>query len=50
MVELHINTDRLFTGPVDYISVVMRKEKTLVSYKSAFIKILFGETLSNNAA
>jgi DNA-binding transcriptional LysR family regulator len=40
--------DHLFKP--DYISVVMRKEKTLASYKSAFIKILFGETLSNNAA
>ena len=40
--------DHLFKP--DYISVVMRKDKTLVSYKNAFIKILFGETLSNNAA
>lgn len=28
----------------DYIAVVMRKDKTLPSYKSAFIKILFGQS------
>jgi len=28
----------------------MRKDKTLVSYKSDFIKILFGEEITNNAA
>ena len=28
----------------DYIAVVMRKDKTLISYKNAFIKILFEET------
>jgi len=33
--------DHLFKS--DYIAVVMRKDKTLASYKSAFIKILFGE-------
>jgi len=27
----------------DYIVVVMRKDKTLISYKDAFVKILFGE-------
>ena len=31
--------DQLFKA--DYISVVMRKDKTLVSYKSAFINTLF---------
>lgn len=29
----------------DYIAVVMRKDKTLASYKSAFINILFGESV-----
>lgn len=28
----------------DYIVVVMRKDKTLISYKNAFVKILFEET------
>jgi DNA-binding transcriptional LysR family regulator len=32
----------------DYISVVMRKDKALISYKDAFVKILFGEALSND--
>ncbi|UCD33573.1 MAG: LysR family transcriptional regulator substrate-binding protein, partial [Desulfobacterales bacterium] len=36
--------DHLFNP--DYIVVVMRKDKTLTSYKSAFIKILFEETPS----
>jgi DNA-binding transcriptional LysR family regulator len=35
--------DQLFKP--DYISVVMRKDKTLVSYKSAFINALFGESV-----
>jgi len=43
-----LSMDHLFKP--DYIVVVMRKDKTLVSYKKAFIKILFGETLANNAA
>jgi len=34
--------DHLFKP--DYIVVVMRKNKTLISYKNAFIKILFKET------
>ena len=34
--------DHLFNP--DYIVVVMRKDKTLTSYKSAFIKILFEKT------
>jgi len=34
--------DHLFKS--DYIVVVMRKDKTLISYKNAFIKILFEET------
>lgn len=38
--------DHLFKP--DYIVVVMRKDKTLISYKNAFIKILFEEALSNN--
>jgi DNA-binding transcriptional LysR family regulator len=42
-----LSMDHLFKP--DYIAVVMRKDKTLISYKSAFIKILFGETLTNNA-
>jgi DNA-binding transcriptional LysR family regulator len=29
----------------DYIALVMRKDKTLVSYKSAFINLLFGESV-----
>ena len=40
--------DHLFKP--DYIVVVMRKDKTLISYKSDFIKILFGEEITNNAA
>ena len=35
--------DQLFKP--DYIVVVMRKDKTLISYKDAFVKILFGEAL-----
>jgi DNA-binding transcriptional LysR family regulator len=35
--------DHLFKP--DYIAVVMRKDKILVSYKDAFVKILFGEAL-----
>jgi DNA-binding transcriptional LysR family regulator len=35
-----LSMDHLFKP--DYIAVVMRKDKTLVSYKKAFIKILFG--------
>jgi DNA-binding transcriptional LysR family regulator len=38
-----LSLDHLFKP--DYIAVVMRKDKTLVSYKKAFIKILFGETV-----
>jgi len=38
-----LSMDHLFKP--DYIVVVMRKNKTLISYKDAFIKILFGETL-----
>jgi DNA-binding transcriptional LysR family regulator len=37
--------DHLFKP--DYIVVVMRKNKTLISYKNAFVKILFGEAFSN---
>ena len=37
--------DHLFKP--DYIVVVMRKDKTLISYKNAFVKILFGEAFSN---
>ena len=43
-----LSMDHLFKP--DYIAVVMRKDKTLTSYKSAFIKILFGETPANNDA
>jgi DNA-binding transcriptional LysR family regulator len=43
-----LSLDHLFKP--DYIAVVMRKDKTLVSYKKAFIKILFGETPANNEA
>jgi DNA-binding transcriptional LysR family regulator len=43
-----LSMDHLFKP--DYIAVVMRKDKTLVSYKKAFIKILFGETPANNEA
>jgi len=35
--------DQLFKP--DYIVVVMRRDKTLISYKDAFVKILFGEAL-----
>lgn len=38
--------DHLFKS--DYIVVVMRKDKTLISYKNAFIKILLEEALFNN--
>ena len=31
------------------ISAVMRKEKNLISYKSDFIKILFGEEITGRA-
>ena len=37
-----LSMDHLFKP--DYIAVVMRKDKTMISYKSAFIKILFEET------
>ena len=43
-----LSMDHLFKP--DYIAVVMRKDKTLISYKKAFIKILFGEAPANNAA
>jgi DNA-binding transcriptional LysR family regulator len=43
-----LSMDHLFKP--DYIAVVMRKDKTLMSYKKAFIKILFGETPANTAA
>ena len=36
--------DHLFKP--DYIVVVMRKDKTMISYKDAFVKILFGEAFS----
>jgi len=36
-----LSMDHLFKP--DYIAVVMRKDKTLISYKDAFVKILFGE-------
>jgi DNA-binding transcriptional LysR family regulator len=42
-----LSMDHLFKP--DYIAVVMRKDKTLTSYKRAFIKILFGETPANTA-
>jgi len=42
-----LSMDHLFKP--DYIAVVMRKDKILVSYKKAFVKILFEETLENNA-
>ena len=35
--------DQLFKP--DYIAAVMRKDKTLASYKSSFINILFGESV-----
>ena len=38
--------DHLFKP--DYIVVVIRKDKTMISYKNAFIKILFEEAFSNN--
>jgi DNA-binding transcriptional LysR family regulator len=38
-----LSMDHLFKP--DYIVVVMRKNKTLISYKDAFIKILFGKAL-----
>jgi len=37
-----LSMDHLFKP--DFIAVVMRKDKTMISYKSAFIKILFEET------
>ncbi len=40
--------DHLFKP--DYIVVVMRKDKTLISYKNAFIEILFEEALFNDFA
>jgi DNA-binding transcriptional LysR family regulator len=38
-----LSMDHLFKP--DYIVVVMRKNKTMISYKDAFIKILFAEAL-----
>ena len=43
-----LSMDHLFKP--SNISVVMRKDKNLISYKSDFIKILFGEEIINNAA
>jgi len=40
--------DHLFKP--DHIMVVMRKDKHLISYKNAFVKILFGEALPNHSA
>lgn len=40
--------DHLFKP--DHIMVVMRKDKHLISYKNAFVKILFGEALPNQFA
>jgi DNA-binding transcriptional LysR family regulator len=42
-----LSMDHLFKP--DYIAVVMRKDKTLTSYKKAFIKILFEETPTKNS-
>ena len=39
--------DHLFKP--DYIVIVIRKDITLISYKKAFIEILFGQALTNNA-
>jgi len=38
-----LTMDQLFKP--DYIAAVMRKDKTLASYKSSFINILFGESV-----
>ena len=43
-----LSMDHLFKP--DHIAVVMRKDKTLTSYKKAFIEILFGKTPENNSA
>jgi len=40
-----LSMDHLFKP--DNISVVMRKDKNLISYKSDFIKILFGEEITS---
>ena len=42
-----LSMDHLFKP--DYIAVVGRKDKTLISYKSNFIKILFGEEIASRA-
>ncbi len=42
-----LSMDHLFKP--DYIAVVVRKDKTLISYKSDFIKILFGEEITSRA-
>ena len=42
-----LSMDHLFKP--SNISVVMRKDKNLISYKSDFIKILFGEELTGRA-
>ena len=41
-----LSMDHLFKP--DHIAVVMRKDKTLISYKDAFVNILFGEAFSIN--
>jgi len=43
-----IPLDNLFDP--DYIAVVMRKDKVLQPYKSAFLNILFGETMPPNSS
>jgi len=40
---LFLPMDQMFKP--DYIAVVMRKDKTLASYKSSFLKILLGESV-----
>jgi hypothetical protein len=42
-----LSMDHLFKP--SNISVVMRKDKNLISYKSDFIKILFGEEITGRA-
>ena len=42
-----LSMDHLFK--LGNISVVIRKDKNLISYKSDFIKILFGEEITSRA-
>jgi len=48
VIYLLMDVPEVLGGP-DYIAIVIRKDITLISYKKAFIEILFGQALTNNA-